>query len=72
MLEEELERLGYAVVDGNERNGSGAKAWLKAMLAAAAVAGWMHYITVGPNREDEDKPEVIGKDGKILHGEEDA
>ncbi|WP_269768644.1 formate dehydrogenase N subunit beta transmembrane domain-containing protein [Neisseria weixii] len=41
-------------------------------IAAAAVAGWMHYITVGPNREDEDKPEVIGKDGKILHGEEDA
>ena len=38
MLEEELERLGYAVSDGEERNGSGAKAWLKAMLAAAAVA----------------------------------
>ena len=38
MLEEELERLGYAVFDGNERNGSRAKLWLKGMLAAAAVA----------------------------------
>lgn len=41
-------------------------------IAAAAVTGWMHYITVGPNREEEHKPEVIGKDGKILNGEEEA
>ena len=37
-------------------------------IAAAAVAGWMHYITVGPNRavEDGEEAEVIGKDGNII------
>lgn len=43
-------------------------------IAAAAITGWMHYITVGPNRavEEGEEPEVIGKDGKILEREEDA
>lgn len=40
-------------------------------IAAAAVTGWLHYITVGPSRAEE-SPEVIGKDGKTLNGEEDA
>ncbi|ASK26753.1 formate dehydrogenase subunit beta [Neisseria chenwenguii] len=40
-------------------------------IAAAAVTGWLHYITVGPSRAEE-SPEVIGKDGKTLKGEEDA
>lgn len=40
-------------------------------IAAAALTGYFHYITVGPNRA-EDSPEVIGKDGQTLKGEEDA
>lgn len=40
-------------------------------IAASAVTGWLHYITVGPSRAEE-SPEVIGKDGKTLNGEEDA
>ena len=43
-------------------------------IAAATLAGYFHYITVGPNRavEDGEEPEVIGKDGKTLPREEDA
>ncbi|WP_066570135.1 formate dehydrogenase subunit beta [Snodgrassella sp. CFCC 13594] len=41
-------------------------------IAAAGVAGWLHYITVGPNRADEVDPEVIGKEGETLKGKEDA
>ncbi|WP_373817038.1 formate dehydrogenase N subunit beta transmembrane domain-containing protein, partial [Neisseria dentiae] len=33
---------------------------------------FFHYITVGPSKAEEEGPEVIGKDGKVLHGEEDA
>ena len=41
-------------------------------IAAAVATGWLHYITVGPNRSDEEHPEVIGKEGEILEREEDA
>lgn len=41
-------------------------------IAAAGVVGWLHYITVGPSRTDDDKPEVIGKDGELLQREEEA
>lgn len=41
-------------------------------IAAAGVAGWLHYITVGPNRAEEEETEVIGRDGKTLDSEEDA
>ncbi len=41
-------------------------------IAAATLTGFFHYITVGPSRAEEESPEVIGKDGKTLKGEEDA
>ncbi|MDF7676598.1 formate dehydrogenase subunit beta [Neisseriaceae bacterium ESL0693] len=41
------------------------------ILAAAATA-WLHYVTIGPSRPDDDEHEVIGRDGKILKEEEDA
>jgi len=41
-------------------------------IAAAVATGWLHYITVGPNRAEEEAPEVIGKEGDILKREEDA
>ena len=41
-------------------------------IAAATLAGFFHYITVGPSKADDEDPEVIGKDGKILKGEEQA
>lgn len=41
-------------------------------IAAAVATGWLHYITVGPNRADEEEHEVIGKEGEILKREEDA
>ena len=41
-------------------------------IAAAVATGWLHYITVGPNRAEEEAPEVIGKEGDILQREEDA
>jgi hypothetical protein len=41
-------------------------------IAAAVATGWLHYITVGPNKAEEEAPEVIGKEGDILQREEDA
>ena len=41
-------------------------------IAAAVATGWLHYITVGPNKAEEEAPEVIGKEGDILKREEDA
>ncbi|WP_028357365.1 formate dehydrogenase subunit beta [Brackiella oedipodis] len=41
-------------------------------IAAAGIASWLHYITVGPNEADEDDPEVISKDGELLEGKEEA
>lgn len=41
-------------------------------IAAAGVVGWLHYITVGPNRALEEEPEVISKEGDILKNEEEA
>lgn len=41
-------------------------------IAAAVATGWLHYITVGPNRADEEDREVIRKDGEILKREEEA
>ncbi len=41
-------------------------------IAAATLTGFFHYITVGPSKAEEEGSEVIGKDGKTLHGEEDA
>ncbi len=41
-------------------------------IAAATLTGFFHFITVGPNRADEESPEVIGKEGEILKREEDA
>ncbi|WII92545.1 formate dehydrogenase subunit beta [Kingella negevensis] len=41
-------------------------------ITAAATGGWLHYLTVGPNKAEEESTEVIGKDGNILSREEDA
>ncbi|WP_037585414.1 formate dehydrogenase subunit beta [Stenoxybacter acetivorans] len=41
-------------------------------IAAAGFIGWLHYITVGPNRADEEETPVIGKDGDTLPGKEEA
>lgn len=41
-------------------------------IALAGVVGWLHYITIGPNRTVEEKPEIIGKDGDTLKNEGDA
>ena len=41
-------------------------------IAAATLAGFFHYVTVGPNRAEEEEAEVIGKEGDILKREEDA
>lgn len=40
-------------------------------IVAATMTGFLHYLSVGPNRAEEEEPEVIGKDGKI-HTEEEA
>ncbi|MDO5687670.1 MAG: formate dehydrogenase subunit beta [Neisseria sp.] len=41
-------------------------------IAAAGLFGFFHYITIGPNKAEEEHAEVIAKDGSILHGEEEA
>ena len=41
-------------------------------IAAAGFLGWLHYITIGPNRTDEDKHEVITDKGDVLKSEEEA
>lgn len=41
-------------------------------IAAATLGGFFHYITVGPSKAEDEEPEVIGKDGKILRNEEQA
>ncbi len=41
-------------------------------IALAGIVGWLHYITIGPNRTVEEKPEIIGKDGDTLKNEGDA
>ena len=41
-------------------------------MSVATLAGFFHYVTVGPNRAEEEEAEVIGKEGDILKREEDA
>jgi formate dehydrogenase iron-sulfur subunit len=41
-------------------------------IAAAAFAGWLHYITIGPNRSDDDEEQVLNRDGEILKDKGDA
>ncbi|SUA51464.1 Formate dehydrogenase-O subunit beta [Oligella ureolytica] len=41
-------------------------------IAAAGFLGWLHYITIGPNRTDEEKHEVLTDSGKVLESEEEA
>ncbi|MBK1781461.1 formate dehydrogenase subunit beta [Advenella sp. WQ 585] len=41
-------------------------------IAVAGIVAWLHYITIGPNRTVEEKPEIIGKDGDKLKDEGDA
>ncbi|PIT53208.1 formate dehydrogenase subunit beta [Snodgrassella alvi] len=40
-------------------------------IAAAAFTGWLHYITIGPNRPD-DQEEVLDREGDILKDRGDA
>lgn len=41
-------------------------------IAAAAFAGWLHYITIGPNRPDDHEEQVLNRDGEILKDKGDA
>lgn len=41
-------------------------------IAAAAFTGWLHYITIGPNRPDDDQEEVLDREGDILKDRGDA
>jgi formate dehydrogenase iron-sulfur subunit len=41
-------------------------------IAAAAFTGWLHYITIGPNRPDDGQEEVLDRKGNILKDRGDA
>ena len=41
-------------------------------IAAAAFTGWLHYITIGPNRPEDDQEEVLNREGDILKDRGDA
>ena len=41
-------------------------------IAAAGFLGWLHYITIGPNRTDEDQHKVLTQEGELLESEEEA
>lgn len=41
-------------------------------IAAAAFTGWLHYITIGPNRPEDDQEEVLDREGDILKDRGDA
>ncbi|WP_370577651.1 formate dehydrogenase subunit beta [Snodgrassella alvi] len=69
----------YHGLPDNPRISTTVKLW-KSMLkpiaafgiATAAFAGWLHYITIGPNRPDDDDEQVLNREGEILKDKGDA